>query len=185
MNSAAFAASIAALVTAGCGVSEDPVRNVKSESPIAEMQVLHGTSRSALVYARLSVPLSSVVDLSVFDGFAPKMTAATAELRFGSPNGTWDDPFCRARTPYYDRRGGRVVTCQYPTSGEPTWGVIAYPASCTTSPGISNARVLKQIRPWLPADRSIDVHLRGSSDEGMLIRASHDRCEWVMLLGGR
>jgi len=157
-----------------------------AEPPLATINVTVDAGRAKEVFARVApgVRIEKVIDLGIFDGFDPRMTLDAARSRLGSPTGEWSDPFCGEKIAFYDRPQGKVSLCRYPTSGQPAWATVGYPRQCDPGRVFTDARILPQILPWLPASDGIDVHLQPSSGPGgggVTLNMKTTGCLWVVL----
>ncbi len=161
-------------------------KDVPVAAPLSELHVFLEGGQPYAIHAVLApgVRLDEVVDLSLFDGFEPFMSFADARRHVGLPSGTWQDPLCGVVTPYYAREKGCVSICRRPTEhGGHRWDVLAHPAPGLSAAVFRDERVLRQLRPWFPPDRSVSVTLRRRKGAPgyVEIRMRSNRCDWIEL----
>jgi hypothetical protein len=170
-----------AFIHLGSSSEEPPARPPLSR---IEVSLDYGNPREIFVTLGTGHGLVDTLDLGLFDGFSPQMTAEEAALQLGPPTGEWSDPFCRKSTPFYARPGGRVSLCRYPTEAGHRWDVVAYPSDDGHDRVFRDRRIVEQLSPWL-RDEAVTVHvLRQIGWGGVTVKMRRDGIEW-MVLGDR
>ncbi len=155
------------------------------QSPLKKMEVTQLYDETTEIFATLKdgVPLEQAVNLELFEGFDPQMTAGQAQKKLGSPTGNWDDPFCRKQTPYYQRPSGKVSIYRYGGEyGSDLWDIVAFPNQCTHDHAFLDSAIPQQIVGWLPTDQAVSVHiLRQRGWGGVTVKMTRDGCRWIVL----
>lgn len=152
--------------------------------PLSHARITTLDGEADEIYARPAegTRLEELVDLSLFDGFAPGMSRELAADRLGPPSGVWIDPAYRLEASYWQRPGGRVSLVR---QGAATWTTVGHPAACGPDDLFRDARLRDQLLEWIPPGRTVRVNLlRSSGTGGLSIYLSRAGCE-VLLLGAR
>lgn len=152
--------------TAGLRFENRPAR-----APLATLEITWFHSQPSEVRSRLlpGVSLANVVNMELFKGFRPTMSADEARASFGPANGAWLDPYYRVVARYYERSEGRVSLAPVPGSPGPdfrsgvAWTVVGYPNARDHASVIRDETLLAQIRPYLPAHGWVPVDILGDS----------------------
>jgi hypothetical protein len=185
----AFVASVVFMASAGGFSDPDYARAIsleepKASPPLAKIRVTKHWDTTTEIFATLSpgMLLSDAIDLTVFDGFEPRMTSEEALDRHGEPSGRWLDPYYRIGAPYYDVPHGRVSLCHVPGSGGPRWNTVAYPKVCSPEAIFKDSRLTEQLLSLLPPFGDVAVHvLRQSGSGGVSVDMTKTDCRTLVL----
>ena len=168
-------AIVGAIVTSACfGDHEtDWAAAISSEepavsAPLVTMRVsrVHDSTTEIFATLRPGLRLEDVVDITLFDGFDPRMTTEQAASLHGAPSGRWLDPHYRVRAHFYDTPNGRISLCRVPSSGLHSWNTVGYPEKCTFEEIFKDARLAQQVLPWLPAYGDVSVSVSQQNGSG-------------------
>jgi len=175
---------IVALVATCAGCYRFTEETVSGEGSVKEIKITrHGKEVSEIcVSVREGVRLSSLVDLTMFEGTSARMSLDEAQAKFGKPKETTMQPEMQVPVSLYTVAKGDLGFMKVPNEIGGENQVWAFPKDQSPDATILDSSLRTQILTQAPATYPVRVHiLRDVGSGGVTLNLKSNRINYIIL----